>query len=269
MEVEGVILILSCKKHRYGRLKNINLKHQYVGWKVIKVIGELFLKNEYELVDDILFVKCEDSYLHLLKKLALSLKYLYKIFIIKQGVLRCGDDLIFNEENLIKFLESPKYDFYGRSECQGKYITDEKLLENLKFNIIYDDFMLKYYYMHKNELIDKEHGINMRLEDLIKYLIRPDLYGPVGIIYYISNKSCNIIINTMEEINYNIYHLDEYSKSYPYLIEDGGATYIMYRNKIPYTDNQNFFIESYNKIDENDERYKNTISIHTNFEKDK
>jgi transcription initiation factor TFIIIB Brf1 subunit/transcription initiation factor TFIIB len=73
---------------------------------------------------------------------------------------------------------------------------------------------------------------------------------------------------TAKEID-NIFHLDEYSKSYPYLIEDGGATYIMYRNKIPYTDNQNFFIESYNKIDENDERYKNIISIHTNFEKDK
>ena len=79
MDVEGIILVLSCQKHRYTRLINLNLnKHSYNNWKVIKVIGKPFMKKEYELVDDILFIKCEDSYLHLLKKLALSLKYIYK-----------------------------------------------------------------------------------------------------------------------------------------------------------------------------------------------
>ena len=54
MDVEGIILVLSCKKHRYGRLKNINLKSEYNDWKVIKVIGNLFLEKEYEFIDDIL-----------------------------------------------------------------------------------------------------------------------------------------------------------------------------------------------------------------------
>ena len=52
--VEGIILILSCQKHRYGRLKKLNLKKQYCGWKVIKVIGNLFLNKDFELIDDIL-----------------------------------------------------------------------------------------------------------------------------------------------------------------------------------------------------------------------
>jgi hypothetical protein len=261
MDVEGIILILSCKKHRYGRLKNINLKKQYGGWKVIKVIGNLFLNKEFELVDDILFIKCEDSYIHLIKKLALSLKYLYEIFNIKQGVLRCGDDLIFIEDNLIKFIESQKADFYGRSHDTSKAIQEKYLLENLKFNTEYDDFMLNYYINHQNELIDKEHGINMSLEELNKYLIRPILDGPRGVIYYISNKSCKTIINTMENINYNIFHLDEYSNSYPYTIEDIGIIYILYRNKIPCTDNRFFYM---------DENYytKDTLAIHTNINKE-
>ena len=34
----------------------------------------------------------------------------------------------------------------------------------MKFNTNYDDFMLNYYLVHKNELVDKDHGINMSIE---------------------------------------------------------------------------------------------------------
>ena len=103
-------------------------KSGFIGYHLY---NNLFLNKDFELIDDILFIKCEDSYLHLLKKLALSLKYIYKLFNIKQGVLRCGDDLIFNENNLIKFLEGEKYDFYGKSPNPDASLKDKKLLENL------------------------------------------------------------------------------------------------------------------------------------------
>jgi hypothetical protein len=46
MDVEGIILVLSCQKHRYTRLINLNLnKHSYNNWKVIKVIGKPFMKK--------------------------------------------------------------------------------------------------------------------------------------------------------------------------------------------------------------------------------
>ena len=70
-------------RHDLKNVQSRQLFSSYGGksnWKVIKVIGKPFMKKEYELVDDILFIKCEDSYLHLLKKLALSLKYIYKLF---------------------------------------------------------------------------------------------------------------------------------------------------------------------------------------------
>jgi hypothetical protein len=261
MDVEGIILILSCKKHRYGRLKNLSLKEQYNGWKVIKVIGNLFLDKDFELIDDLLFIKCEDSYIHLLKKLGLSLKYLYKLYNIKQGVLRCGDDLLFNEENLINFLQkSEKPDFYGRSHNPRFAIQNREILDKIQFRIEYDPFMYNYYKNHENELSDKEHGIHLTLDQLKRYLIRPSLDGPRGVIYYISNKACKTIIDTMEEFEYNIFHLDEHTMSYPYVIEDIGVIYIMYRNKIPCTDNRYIYM---------DENYytKDTIAVHTNYDK--
>ena len=59
----------------------------------------------------------------------------------------------------------------------------------------------------------------------------------------------------MENINYNIFHLDKFTNSYPYIIEDVGITFIMYYNKIQFINNPNFFDT------------KNSIVKHTNYNK--
>ena len=56
-----------------------------------------------------MYIKCEDSYLHLLKKFALAIKAVKCLFNIKEGILRCGDDLIFNEDNLSLFTTYKKF----------------------------------------------------------------------------------------------------------------------------------------------------------------
>ena len=252
-EVEGIILILSCEKHKSTRLTEFGPKQKiYSGWKVITVIGNYRLDKEYEFKDDLLYIKCEDTYLHLLKKLALSIKYLNLIFHIKQGILRCGDDLIFNEDKLETFLKSEKYDFYGQSACGRNYdLNDLNLLKKTS----YDPFMLQYYKKHPEELIDTNNGMNLTIGELQKFLVRPSVWGPAGVLYYISNNSCNIIVNTMENIHYDIFHLDTFTSSYPYLIEDVGITYIMYYNLIPFINGQHFF----------GDKNKNTaIATHTN-----
>ena len=169
MDVEGIILVLSCQKHRYTRLINLNLnKHSYNNWKVIKVIGKPFMKKEYELVDDILFIRCEDSYLHLLKKLALSLKYIYKLFNIKQGVLRCGDDLIFNENNLInitdKKLKNDKKNGILYTKIGNKYINNENLVT---YNYIYISMPRKIEY--ENIKLIEIKPINNKIKVCITY----------------------------------------------------------------------------------------------------
>lgn len=237
-EVNGIILIISCQKHLNTRLKEFKLKHNnYNNWKVIYVIGDLFLNNNYEIRDsNYLYIKCEDSYIHLLKKLTLSIKYLNELYIIKEGILRCGDDLIFNEDNLLLFLNSKKYDFYGKAYCGENYCNKD--INVLKKNKI-DPLMYHYYRKHPEDFQNPYH--NLQNINITKYLLRPEVWGPAGIIYYLSNEACNILINHMEVINYNIFHFNTFTQSYPYTIEDVAVTFIMYYHQIPFINNDDFF----------------------------
>jgi hypothetical protein len=254
-KVDGIILILSCQKHQYTRLKEFKLNNIYYNnWKVIYVIGDFFLNNNYEIRDtNYMWIKCEDSYIHLLKKLILSIKYLYEIFDIKEGILRCGDDLIFDENRLLDFIKNKKYDYYGKAYGGKNYICNDI---NVLKNTIKDKFMLNYYNKHKEDFDNPQH--NLKGIDISKYLIRPSMYFPAGVIFYLSNKSCNILINHMESIKYNIFHFDEFTKSYPYIIEDCGVAYILYKNNIPFTNNPDFFDTKYS-ICKHTNKYKDNI----------
>lgn len=59
-QVKGIILIISCQKHKETRLKDFKLKNtNYNNWEVIYVIGDLFLNENFILNDNILYVKSE------------------------------------------------------------------------------------------------------------------------------------------------------------------------------------------------------------------
>jgi len=242
-EVEGIILIISCQKHLNTRLKKFKLpKNNYDGWEVLYVVGDLFLCNDHELRGNMLYIKCEDSYIHLLKKVVLSIKYVNELFAIRQGILRCGDDLIYNNKSLLGFLKSKKYDFYGKG-CinQNSYFQYSKDINSLK-NVVRDQSMYEYYMNHIEDFSNPQHNLqNMTLEKLRKFSIRPRLWGPVGVIYYLSNKACKILVSHMENINYDVFHLDSFTNSYPYTIEDVGATYIMYYHGVRFFNNPHFF----------------------------
>ena len=272
IKVDGIILVLSCHKHRDTRLVQYKLpKDDYGNWKVIYVIGDLFLESDYKLEGNLMTIKCEDSYLHLLKKLVLSLKYLYEIFDIKEGVLRSGDDLIFNEGILRCFLENPKIcevsngdtntlielDFLGKSPFGKSLLSYEISQEDLKLTTD-DTYMVQYYNKHQEDFDNPLH--NLKDVDLSKYIKRPRLpIIPSGVLYYISNKSCNILINHMSNIDFNIFHYDEYSSSYPYTIEDCGVSFILYYNKISFIHCARLY---------NDYHYhEEVMAVHTNMNK--
>ena len=239
-DTEGIILILSCQKHKHNRLIKYKLdKNEYNLWKVIYVIGDISMNSNYKISTEnnmnILYVKCEDSYIHLLKKLSLAIKYVIELYNPKKGILRCGDDLIFNENKLIKFLNKPQPDFVGQTWDKSESNNDRNSLKN----ILYDPFMVNYYENHKEDFVNPLH--NLKNINIRKYQKRPDLIGPAGVIYYLSIKACNILVNHMKKINYNIFFFDEFSKSYPYTIEDVGVSFIMKFNEIHYTNNENMF----------------------------
>jgi len=258
IKVDGIILVLSCQKYLTTRLKEFKLpKDNYGEWKVIYVIGDLFLDSNYKINENLMTIKCEDSYLHLLKKLVLALKYLYELYDIKEGVLRCGDDLIFNENMLELFLQSNKFDFIGKSPSGRGLLEIEMTQEYLK-RTRYDDFMVQYYLSHQEDFTNPQHNLNGI--DINKYTKRPEVsIGPSGVLFYISNKCCKILIDHMENIKYNIYYFDEFSQAYPYTIEDVAVSYILNFNKISFIHTNIMHTE--NPSD------NNAIACHTNMYK--
>jgi len=240
-KVNGIILIISCMKHVNTRLKEFSLpENEYCGWKVIYVVGNLFMDDDFVIKDNFMIIKCEDSYIHLLKKLTLALKYIYSLFDIKEGVLRCGDDIKFNEKNLIKFVsDENKYDYYGQNLSGNSYLQIN--LEDLKRTRI-DRWMSNYYFQHQDDLVNPQH--NLKGVDIENYAKRPNIdYAAEGVIYYLSNYACSTLIRHMENINYNIFHFDEFSQSYPYTIEDCSVAFIMYFNNIPFVQRPIFFMD--------------------------
>lgn len=267
-EINGVILILSCQKHKDTRLKEINLKNtSYANWEVVHVIGDFFLPTNYKYENNeathgknYLYIRCEDSYLHLLKKLVLSIKALYEMFDIKEGVLRCGDDLYFNESNLIRFLNSRKYDYYGQSKQSQSYKCVNK---NVLRKRGIDYFMTRYYQKHPEDFLNPHH--NLKGIDVSMYSLRPRIYGAVGVFFFLSNKACATLVRHMEKINFNILHYDKFTRTYPYVIEDCGVAFIMYMNDIIYIDNQAFIYKGNEyQLDISEFLKSNTIVMHTN-----
>ena len=114
-KVKGIILVVSCQKYLNNRVKDFKMKQlDYDGWKVVTVIGDVNLEKEYtyihnkELNINLLTIQCEDTYLHLLKKLSLSMKYLLSMYDIQEGILRLGDDIEVFENLMGNFLNIEK-----------------------------------------------------------------------------------------------------------------------------------------------------------------
>ena len=231
--VEGIVLILSCQKHKDTRMKEYALsKDEFCKWKVIYVIGDLFLESEYRLEKNILYVKCEDSYVHLLKKLVFAMKSLYEVFDIQQGFLRAGDDVIFNETKLNEFLTMEnKPDYYGNSPLSKSVVHPNK---DTYRSTTDDYFMVKYYETHPEDFSNPQH--NLQGVNIANYVRRPRVDNCAGgNMYYVSNRSCKLLLERMEQIQYNIFHFDEFSQSYPYTIEDCAVGFILLCNGIDFT----------------------------------
>jgi|688.fasta_scaffold453714_2 hypothetical protein len=254
-EVEGIILIISCQKHKDTRLKEFKLSRDYYnGWKVIYVLGDLTMSSLYEIKNNILTIQCEDSYIHLLKKVVMSIEILQNIYNIKQGILRCGDDLIFNEDHLMYFLNSPnKKDYIGYDAINLLSSIGNEYNLNRPITVCEDNFMITYYSQHIEDIKNPLH--NLKGVIIGKYNKRPENVPYCsGVLFYISNKACSALITHMKKINYDVFYKDPETNSYPYSIEDCGVGFIMYKSKIR--------LSSYPMYQ--DEYNPNFIAYHTN-----
>jgi hypothetical protein len=115
--------------------------------------------------------------------------------------------------------------------------------------------MINYYASHQDDFSNPQH--NLKDVNISLYSIRPNTFGAAGVIYYISKKSCKYLIRHMESINYDILQYDNFTKSYPYIIEDCAVSFIMYLNGIHFINSYLFY----------DSPLHDTIAKHTNKHK--
>ena len=93
-----------------------------------------------------------------------------------------------------------------------------------------DRWIPNYYLTHQEDIQNPLHGIKYTLQELMQFNERPSLAYTHGIIFYISLKACEFLVNHLENISWDIFTRDEYG--YPYIIEDVGVGYILRKNGI-------------------------------------
>lgn len=222
-QVKGIILIISCQKYLKTRVNEFKMsKLEYYGWKVVTVIGNNNTETTYEEKENmnLLTVKCEDTYLHLLKKLVLSMKYLQSMYDIQEGILRLGDDIEIIEDKMENFLLNvEKKDYMGW--C-GYYYPNNEFIKKYQ-----NYFIVNHYLSHLQELND----ISMTTDQIMKICLVPTTTFNVGTIVYFSLKSCKCLVEEMEKMQWNVLYYDELY-GYVNAIEDIGVSCLLFNNDI-------------------------------------
>jgi len=126
----------------------------------------------------------------------------------------------------------------------------------------YDNFMPDYFSSHPDDLKNPLNGIPYSLDELKMFNVVPCCTYTGGVITYLSVKSCTILIQHMEKINWNVFTQD-LQFGYPYIIEDIGIGFILnLHNIMPFS--YNFY--SNNKTDAFNS-YHPAFAYHTNMYK--
>jgi hypothetical protein len=247
--IKGAILIYSCHKHKDTRLKEFKLpNNEYNGWKVFYILGDPRINNDY-ITDNTVVLKCEDSYIHVAKKVVMGIKFIYNTYDIEEGVLRCGDDLVFNETSLMNFLKKEdKQDYMGVIANDSPILVAEQ-----------NAFMPSYYLSHQEDLQNPLHGIPYNIQEMMMFNKVPKLKYAGGVVVYLSNKSCNTLIAHFESIGWNIFESND-KYGYPYIIEDIAVGYVLHLN--------NIFVNKYplyiNELADFNKYKKLPFALHTN-----
>jgi hypothetical protein len=253
-ELDGIVLVVSCHKHLGTRLVEFGpQKDSYVDgrWKVVEVLGDPKLSSPYVWLDDRkLLIKCEDSYVHVMKKVVLAMDVLLEQFEIREGILRCGDDLVFFEDRLEAFLRGPKPGEYVGKLARGPFWTPVTSVRR-------DTFITQYYAEHPEDFWNPLHGLlglERAFEDWDKI---PDAGAYAGgVVVYLSKGACQALIGNLRAIDYDVLRKDPVRGFYPYIIEDVGTGYVL-RGKFPLVP-----VDLY--VDHPGDRSETALALHTN-----
>ena len=196
-------------KEKYELFNNILNKSDY---NFIFISANPEQKEEfiYDNLKKIVYVKCYDNYDYLPTKVFLGIKYIINNFINLHGIFKLDDSSIISQLNFLDIIYLNKHIDYFGSIIQDNRNTTQYILRKER--------------LKKFQFPEKYRGI--------KY---PNSYFCYGCGYYISIKSCNIILSNFKIIQNNV-------------LEDTTIGYILNLNNIFPVKINNFDYNMFKKI---------------------
>ena len=268
--VKGIILIITCKKYIFSRVVQNKYKltgDLIQGWKIIYVMSNPNLESDYNLsyINDslnsnLLTIKGKDDYIHLFEKVVKAQYICHNLFNITEGIIKCDDDILINRIKFIEFLDNPnKGEYRGRNYKNTSFPNPgpEHCKENRP-----DNEISNYYLRNPRELaeIQKENpSFNPSQYNIVPKL--PEGAGGCGGIYYLSTRASKVVVDHFKNCNFNVFYYEPISKSYPFIAEDVGTSFITCYSGIAYTCDQNMFCHSFQR-----EINKNALGFHTHIQ---
>lgn len=249
IEVPGVIIILTCNKYIQERLpRHQPKKKSYAGWPVVYCLGDPRHVRSFSLMPatgdgpPLLIVRCEDTYMHLLKKVDLAIHALQTMYKIEKGVIKVGDDMFFNDARVEQWVAGLGNDDYvGHNYSNRSLKLEGKPLVITKSCV--DMSMLMYYKNNQSEANEIQSMIpHMPIQTLIH---RPDVpICPIGTVYYLSNRAIEALHSELASVHHNIFYRDPNTGAFNYFIEDIALAYTMLKHGIDFTNVSNLFTNS-------------------------
>ena len=247
LTVPGVILIMSCQPLFRRRFEKHNPGIRAIeGWPIVYCVADprldrpfILQKSSSHTVGDLLIVRSEDGYIHLLKKLSLACSALGEIYTIQNGILKLGDDIFINMRLVPPFLRDiPKKDFIGHNYGSASFDPNGKPFVSPYVDD--DTSMLAYYASRPAEVVHPDRGLGGRDISTMTRRHRVPACG-VGTAIYLSNHATDVLRKELESINYDIFAMDEKTGAYDYIIEDVGLAFILFKHGLSFTDHSTFF----------------------------
>lgn len=251
--VPGIILIVTCQKYFIERVPNfIPGADSYEGWPVVYCLGDPNIPSDYVIATpggefgnkSMLTVKCEDTYVHLLKKFDLAARALDTMYDIEQGILKIGDDIMISEQPLREFLKTkPKADYMGRIYSGGGVTIGKAEFVCRESS---ENSSMGWYYARNPDAADELRQLTGKYDwPFLSGAVRVPRLPPFppGMALYLSTKAIRAIHDEMDLIGFRV--LDDYGETgWRYLIEDVAIAYILYTRGISSANVSNFFVNS-------------------------
>lgn len=245
-EVPGVIIILTCAKYIHERLpRHRPSKTEYAGWPIVYCLGKPAHDKPFSLLPStdngppLLVVRCEDTYMHLLKKVDLAIHALQTMYKMEKGVIKVGDDMFFNDELVEQWVAGLGSDDYVGHNYSNRSLKLGGKPMNITKSCV-DMSMMLYYKNHPLEAWEIQAMIpHIPVQSLIH---RPDVpICPIGTVYYLSNRAISALHAELESVHHNIFYRDPTTGAFNYFIEDVALVYTMLKHGIDFTNVSNLF----------------------------